>query len=252
MRNKTAALGADIAIGVAGPLLVLVLWEALVRGLAVPTYVLPAPSAIAAQVATDLPLLLGGLGVTLGEAAAGYAIGALIALALACLFVLAPVLERVLLPVLVALNSVPVVAFAPVALLWFGMGPASKIAMVTLAVGFAVFVNAHHGLRAVDENAANLLRSFGAGPLRQMVLLRVPAALPSIMNGLRVAVVRSMIIAIVAEMIGAYKGLGWTIFEATQQVDFLRVWAAIAVASAASMAVYGLVNWLDRRLVFWR
>ena len=85
-----------------------------------------------------------------------------------------------------------------------------------------------------------------------MVLLRLPAALPSIMNGLRVAVVRSMIIAIVAEMLAAYKGLGWTIFEATQQVDFLRAWAAIAVASAASMAWYGVVNWIDQRYVFWK
>ena len=124
--------------------------------------------------------------------------------------------------------------------------------MVSMAVGFAVFVNAHHGLRSVDESAANLLRSFGAGPLRQMVLLRLPAALPSIMNGLRVAVVRSMIVAIIAEMIGAFKGLGWTIFEATNQLDFLRVWAAIAVASAASMTWYAIVNWIDRRFVFWR
>jgi NitT/TauT family transport system permease protein len=96
------------------------------------------------------------------------------------------------------------------------------------------------------------LRSFGVGPVRQMVMLRLPAALPAIMVGLRVAVARSVIVAIAAEMIGAYKGLGWTIFEATQQIDFLRVWAAIALASAASMAFYGVVNWIDRRFVFWK
>jgi len=238
--------------GVAGPLLFLVLWEAVVRFFGVPVYVLPAPSAILLRTIEDLPSLLDGLSMTLMESVVGYVIGALIAMGLAIAFVLYPLLERVALPGLVALNSVPVVAFAPVALLWFGMGPASKIAMVTLAVGFAVFVNAHQGLRSVDESAANLLRSFGAGPLRQMMLLRLPAALPSIMNGLRVAVVRSMIVAIVAEMLSAYKGLGWTIFEATQQIDFLRVWAAIAVASAASMAWYAAVNWIDRRFVFWR
>ena len=239
-------------LAIVGPLLVVALWEAAVRGLGVPVYVLPAPSAILLKTWTDLPGLLGGLSTTLMEASIGYAIGAVAALIVAVLFVLYPRLERVALPALVALNSVPVVAFAPVALLWFGSGPASKIAMVTMAVGFAVFVNAHHGLCSVDESAANLLRSFGAGPLRQMVLLRLPAALPSIMNGLRVAVVRSMIIAIVAEMLSAVSGLGWTIFESTQQLDFLRAWAAIAVASAASMAWYGLVNWIDRRFVFWR
>lgn len=240
------------ALSFAGPLGVLVLWEVLVRALDVPVYVLPAPTAILQKIEADAALMLTGLGYTLMEAVVGYAIGSAVALAVAMSFVLFPRLERFALPGLVALNSVPVVAFAPVALLWFGSGPASKIAMVTMAVGFAVFVNAHQGLRSVDEAAANLLRSFGAGPLRQMALLRLPAALPAIMNGLRVGVVRSMIIAIVAEMLGAFKGLGFTIFESTQQVDFLRAWAAIAVASAVSMTWYGLVNWIDRRFVFWR
>lgn len=240
------------ALAFAGPLLFVALWELIVQAFGVPVYVLPAPSAIAMRTIADFPSLMDAASMTVMEATAGYAIGTLIAMLLAMAFVLYPVLERIALPALVALNSVPVVAFAPVALLWFGTGPASKIAMVTLAVGFAVFVNAHQGLRSVDESAANLLRSFGAGPLRQMALLRLPAALPAIMNGLRVAVVRSMIVAIVAEMLSAYKGLGWTIFEATQQIDFLRVWAAIAVASAASMIWYAIVNWIDRRLVFWR
>lgn len=237
---------------VLGPLGVFALWELVVRAFGVPVYVLPAPSAIVMKVVADSALMASGLGLTMMEAVVGYAIGSTIALVIAIGFILSPRLERVGLPALVALNSVPVVAFAPVALLWFGSGPASKIALVVMAVGFAVFVNAHQGLRSVDESAANLLRSFGAGPIRQMALLRLPAALPSIMNGLRVGVVRSMIVAIVAEMLAAFKGLGATIFESTQQIDFLRAWAAIAVASAASMAWYGVVNWIDRRYVFWR
>lgn len=237
---------------VAGPLGVFALWELVVRAFGVPVYVLPAPSAIGMKVFADSALMLDGLAVTLMEAVVGYVIGSTLALAIAIGFILWPRFERVGLPALVALNSVPVVAFAPVALLWFGSGPTSKIALVTLAVGFAVFVNAHQGLRSVDESAANLLRSFGAGPLRQMAMLRIPAALPSIMNGLRIAVVRSMIVAIVAEMLAAFKGLGATIFESTQQIDFLRAWAAIAVASAASMVWYGIVNWIDQRYVFWK
>lgn len=237
---------------VAGPLGVFALWELVVRAFGVPVYVLPAPSAIGMKVFADSALMLDGLAVTLMEAVVGYVIGSTLALAIAIGFILWRRFERVGLPALVALNSVPVVAFAPVALLWFGSGPTSKIALVTLAVGFAVFVNAHQGLRSVDESAANLLRSFGAGPLRQMAMLRIPAALPSIMNGLRIAVVRSMIVAIVAEMLAAFKGLGATIFESTQQIDFLRAWAAIAVASAASMVWYGIVNWIDQRYVFWK
>ena len=132
------------------------------------------------------------------------------------------------------------------------MGPASKIAMVALAVGFTVFVNALEGLKSLDPAACNLLRGFGAKPLRLAWMLRLPAALPAIATGLRVAVVRSMIVAIVSEMLGAYDGLGRVIYEATQQIDFLRVWAAVALAAMASMSAYGLVVLADRRLVWWR
>jgi NitT/TauT family transport system permease protein len=97
-----------------------------------------------------------------------------------------------------------------------------------------------------------LLRSFGAGPLGVLWRLRLPTALPAIMVGLRVSTVRSMIVAIVTEMLGSQKGLGWTIFEAVLQIDFLRVWAAIMVASLISLGFFATVSVLERRVVFWR
>ena len=183
---------------VLGILIIGGIWEAAIAAFAIPPYILPPLGSIAGAIVTEFPSLMRGLRATLTVAGTGYVAGALVAIALAVMMVLVPVTERIFKPVIVAINSVPVVAYAPLCLVWLGMGPASKIAMVMLAAGFTVFVNALQGLKSVDPSAANLLRSFGAGPIRVAWMLQLPAALPAIITGLRVAVVRSMIIAIVA------------------------------------------------------
>jgi len=96
-----------------------------------------------------------------------------------------------------------------------------------------------------------LLQSFGCGRFGVLLRLRLPAALPVIADALRLATVRSVIIAIVSEMLGAYRGLGWTIFQAVLQIDFLRVWAAIVVASALSLTFFAIVGATSKRLIFW-
>lgn len=242
----------DLAYAVLGLLVIAVIWEGAIALFQVPSYILPHLSAIAGAIHNDMTALLRALRATLYVAGTGYVLGTVAALVLATLFVLVPVLGRAFIPIIVAVNSVPVVAYVPLALVWLGMGPASKIAMVTLAAGFTVFVNTFEGMRSIDRSAINLLQSFGAGPLRIAWMLRFPAAMPAIVSGLRVAVVRSMIIAIVAEMLGAYEGIGRIIFESTQQVDFLRVWAAVTVASIASMVWYAAIVMIDRRLIWWK
>nr|WP_256437612.1 ABC transporter permease subunit [Roseococcus sp. SDR] len=170
----------------------------------------------------------------------------------ATLLILARPLRAGALPLLLAINSVPVVAWSPLVLLWFGMGVASKIVMVALAVGFTVFLSALAGFDRVDRRSVDLMRSFGAGRFGIFWRLRLPAALPLIAAGLRVATVRSLIVAIVTEMLGAYGGLGWIIYQSVTLIDFVQVWAAILVASMLSLAFFGLVGALERRLIFWR
>lgn len=248
MKARVAAL----ALPLLGAALVIALWHGAIAWFKLPPFILPSLPSILARMVTDAPLLGAAIGVTLFEAVTGYLCGAAFGIALAVLFVLVPRLEGALVPPLVAINSVPTVAYAPLALLWFGIGPLSKIVVVTLVVSFTLLLNTLHGLKRADPAAIALLRSFGATRWGVMRKLRLPGALPSIANGLRVAVVRSMIIAIVTEMLGAYRGIGWMIYEGTQQMDFLRVWAAVGVGSLASMAFYGVVSWLDRRFVWWR
>jgi NitT/TauT family transport system permease protein len=237
---------------VLGLLLMIGAWEAAVAWFRVPAYVVPPLHAIVRRAVLDAGSLGVATLVTTVEALAGFAAGAGVGLLFAVAFVVWPPLERVLLPSFVAFNSVPVVAYAPVAVIWFGIGFTSKIVLVTVVVGFTVLLNTLQGLKSCDPAAVALLRSFGAGRLRTLWTLELPHAMPALFTGLRVGAVRSMIIAIVAEMLGAYRGIGWTIFESTSQMDFLKVWAMVAVASAVSIALYLLVAAVDRRVVWWR
>ncbi|MCW5230618.1 ABC transporter permease [Verminephrobacter eiseniae] len=230
----------------------LAVWQGAIVLLRIPPFVLPSLGAIVQHAFADTGRLMAALLVTLGEALGGYALGSMLGLSLAVALLLVAPLERVVMPLAVALNAVPTVAYAPLFLIWFGLGAASKIALVALAVGFTMLVNALHGLKQTDSAAVDLMRSFGAGRLKIVWRLRLPVALPSVVTALRISVPRSVIVAIVGEMLGAYAGLGRMIYESTQQVDLLSVWSAVLVASAASMVFYGLLVWIDQKLVWWR
>ena len=240
------------ARGILGALLILALWEGCVRGLRLPPYVLPAVSDILAGAWQHRGVLAPAAMLTAAEAGMGYALGATVGVVLAVLLVLLPPLRGAVLPAVLAVNSVPVVAWSPLLLLWLGIGVASKVAAVALAVGFTVFLSTLAGLDRVDRRSVDLLRSFGAGPARILWRLRLPSALPLIAAGLRVSTVRALIVAIVSEMLGAFGGLGWIIYQAVTLIDFVQVWAAILVASALSLAFFGLVSALERRFIFWR
>ena len=237
---------------VVGALLIIALWQGSVVLFKLPPYVLPGLGSILERMVVERTILLQGLAMTGAEALAGFAIGVAWGLGLAIAITMLPRMERPIMPLIVGINSVPVVAYAPLMLIWFGIGPASKIAMASIAVGFVILLNSLQGLKATDPAAIGLLRSFGAGSLRILTKLRLPMAMPAIVNGLRVGIVRSVLVVIVSEMLGAYRGLGWTIYESTQQTDFLRVWAAVFAASAGSLLLYGVLVAIDRKVVWWR
>lgn len=237
------------AIGLFG---LLALWELATRGLDLPAYVLPSVSAIVQGSIDQRTFLFEAARVTLLEAGLGFCAGTLVGAALAVILIMIPSIRKVVLPAVTALNSVPVVAYAPLILLWFGIGPESKIVMVALAVGFTVFLHALAGLDRVDLRAIDLMRSFGANRLAILWRLRIPAAIPLTAAGMRVSTVRAMIVAIVTEMLGATGGLGWMIFQAVLQIDFVKVWSAIFVASVSSLLFFGIVNMLEKHYVFWK
>lgn len=248
----TAQRSLPVQRGILGALLLIVLWEGVARGFHLPAYVLPAMSDVLLGVWSKRTMLVEAASYTLSEALLGYVLGAVIGIGLAVVLSLIPRVRSFVLSVVMAVNSVPVVAYSPLILLWFGIGLTSKVVMVALAVSFTLFLSTLAGLDRVDRRSVDLMRSFGAGRLTLLWRLRLPTALPLIMAGLRVSTVRSIIVAIVTEMLGAYGGIGWVIYQAVLQIDFVQVWSAIVVASAASLLFFGLVGLAERRLLFWK
>lgn len=241
-----------LARGIFGAVALFLVWEFVAQAFALPSYILPSVSEIIARFWAARGVLGEAAAYTLGEALAGYLLGGAIGCGFALSVTLLPPLRRIVVPAATAVNSVPVVAFSPLILLWFGMGIGSKIVMVAIAVSFPMFISALAGFDRVDERSVNLMRSFGASRAVILWKLRLPTALPLILSGMRLSTVRSLIVAIVTEMLGAYGGLGWVIYQAVIVIDFVQVWAAIFVASVASLGFYGVVSLLERRLVFWR
>lgn len=237
--------------GILGAVIMVACWEGAARGLHLPAYILPAVSDILVGVWSKRAPLADAAGYTLLEALVGYGLGCLIGIGLAVAIAMLPALRAVILPLATAINSVPVVGYSPLILLWFGIGISSKVVMVAMAVSFTVLLSTLAGLDRVDRRAIDLMRSFGAGRLGILWRLRLPTALPLLLAGMRVSTVRSVIVAIVTEMLGAEGGLGWVIYQAVLQIDFVQVWSAIFVASAASLAFFGLIGFLERKILFW-
>jgi NitT/TauT family transport system permease protein len=231
--------------------LLIVIWELAVYWFELPPYVLPLPQEILAVAIDHLPELWHNSLTTVFESVVGFLVGSVLGLALAAAMLISTPVERALLPIYVTINSVPMAAFGPLVTIWFGIGVMSKIVLIIIVVSYTVLLNTLAGLKNCDPGAIALLRSFGASDSRILWTLRLPGALPSIFSGLKVAVVHSMILAIVVEMLGAHSGLGWSIYKATQMMNFVEAWAAVLTSVVISLVIYGLVSWLSKRAIWW-
>jgi NitT/TauT family transport system permease protein len=232
---------------------VLLVWELLVRGLAVPPAILPAPSRIGATFAANTGLLWGDFVQTILKGAlSGLLIGVASALAAAVLVDRFDFLRRGLLPVASFLAALPIVGTAPILVMWFGFGWESKAAVVVLMVFFPMLVNAVAGLRDTTAMQQDLLRTYGAGYWPTLWKLRAPAAMPFVFNGLKVASSLAMIGAIVAEFFGSpTQGIGFRISSSNGALQLDMVWAAILVGALAGSLVYGIITAIERGVTFW-
>jgi NitT/TauT family transport system permease protein len=251
------AAGRGGAAGVLAPavfgLTLLWLWEVATRGLGVPSVILPAPSAIAARMAESADVLWIDFVQTIVKGAlTGYAIGAAAAVAVAVAVDRSPFLQRGLLPVGNFVAALPIVGIAPILVMWFGFDWQSKAAVVVVMVFFPVLVNTLAGLGATDRAGRDLMATWSAGYWQSLWKLRLPAAMPFIFNGLKIATTLALIGAIVAEFFGSpIKGMGFRISTEVGRLQLDMVWAEIAVAALAGSALYGLVAAMERRVTFW-
>lgn len=231
----------------------LVVWECMVRGFAVSPVILPPPSAIGARIAGSLPILWIDVVTTVVQGAlSGFVIGCAAAFVVAVLIDRSPFLQRGLLPVGNFVAAMPVVGIAPIMVMWFGFGWESKSAVVVIMVFFPVLVNMVAGLAATDRMQRDLMQTYAAGYWQTLLKLRLPAALPFLFNGLKIASTLALIGAIVAEFFGSpTRGMGFRISTEVGQLGLDMVWAEIAVAALAGSLFYGAIALIERRVTFW-
>lgn len=232
---------------------ILIMWELLVRGLGVPTVILPPPSMIAQTFAANLPVLWADFTQTILKGAlSGYIIGCGAAFLTALLVDRYDYLKRGLLPLGNFMAALPIVGTAPILVMWFGFGWQSKAAVVVLMVYFPMLVNTVAGLQDTTSMQRDLMHTYASTWGQTLRLLRLPAALPFIFNGLKISTTLALIGAIVAEFFGSpTQGLGFRISTSIGALDLGMVWAAILVSALAGTAFYGGMTALERRLTFW-
>ena len=229
-------------------------WQLLVLWGDLPAYMLPSPGAVWGRFWQTL--LNGSLprhmAITLQEILTGLALGVGAATVLGYLLAKSPAFEKLLSPYIVASQSVPLVAIAPLLIIWFGPGLLSKVLICALIVFFPVLVNTVVGLRSVPEELHDLMRSLQATRWQTIRLLEVPAALPVFLGGLRIGATLAVIGAVVGEFIGADRGLGFLINVGRGQYDTTLVFVAVFTLIAMAVSLYGLVVLLEARLLSWR
>ncbi len=234
-------------------LTILVVWEGVVRGLGISPVILPPPSAIAARFAAEIPTLWADFNQTFVKGALrGYVIGCGAAVLTAIAIDRSPFLQRGLLPVGNFVAALPIVGIAPILVMWFGFDWQSKAAVVVVMVFFPVLVNTVAGLKAADQMQRDLMATYGASYTQSLFKLRLPAAMPFVFNGLKIATTLALIGAIVAEFFGSPTvGMGFRITAEVGRLGLDMVWAEIAVAALAGSAFYGAVALIEARVTFW-
>ena len=235
-------------------LIFLGLWQAAVWFSDYPSFILPSPADVATTLTRTLTdgTLWRHARVTLSEIFAGLGLGLITATVLGYVLAKSPLLERLLAPYIVASQSVPVVAIAPLLVIWFGSGRLSKVMICALIVFFPVLVNTVIGIRSVEEDLRDLMRSLGANRWQTFQMLEVPAALPVLLGGLKISVTLSVIGAVVGEFVGADQGLGFLINQARGLFNTSLVFVAVLALVVIALILYGVVMLLEMWLLRWR
>ncbi len=229
----------------------LLLWEGYSRVFDVATFVLPRPLQVAERFVAEGSTITPNALVTMSEAVGGFAIGLGIGVLLAILFVRFEWLEKSLYPYALASQTIPIVAIAPLLIIWFGFGRTSKVVVAALLAFFPILVNTVIGLRSVDPEAMNLYKSYGASEARILFSLRMPTALPHLFTGMKIAAPLSVTGAVVGEFVGAFEGVGYLITQAQFYLDAEMTFAVILATSLLAIGFFLVVAILERFVVFW-
>jgi NitT/TauT family transport system permease protein len=231
----------------------LAVWEGLVRLWHIPSFLLPAPSAIfmALYRGISTGLYAEHIVVTLEETALGFLLGSLSGLLLGACIALSKRFNYYIYPIIIMFQAMPKVALAPLIIVWFGLGMTSKVVNAGLVCFFPLMINTIVGLRSADEDRVALMRSLDASPLQIFAMLRVPNALPYIFAGLEIAMIFALIGAIVGEFVGAQAGLGMLIQSMNFTMDVAGQFSVLLILSVVGLILNAGVSMVRRRVLFW-
>jgi NitT/TauT family transport system permease protein len=225
--------------------------EAILMLAGVPSYIMPRPSLIALTAIQNAALLTRHAGVTILEALLGFIVGNLVGVLLAVSFVYSRTLERTLFPLAQTIRSIPVVALAPLFLIWFGNGLTPKVVTAALICFFPTLVNTFRGLVSVDRSALELMHTLAASRAQIFWIVRWPAALPYLFAALKIASASAVIGALIAEWIGSDTGLGFLVVTSTYEYKVELLWATILVTSLIAVVWFELVNLVEAKVIPW-
>lgn len=231
---------------------VLVLWQLLVVGLDVRSYILPAPTAVLDRLVTQIPTLWDAALVTGTEVVLGFLLAAVVSIPLAYLVASLRLVEIALYPLIVVLQTVPKIAIAPLFIVWFGIDMLPKVLLTFLLCFFPILVDTLTGFKALDPRLLFITKSMGASGLQTFVHVRLPAAVPFIFSGLKVAVVLAVTGAIVAEFVGANAGLGYLLLRASSNLDTPLIFAVLVVLSVLGLVFSYAVELAEKIVAPWQ
>lgn len=230
---------------------VITLWEALVHLFKVKQWLLPAPSAILAEMLKSSGYLWRHTLVTLWEVLIGFILAFGIGILLGVIIAYSPLLEKTLYKLLVATQSVPKVAIAPLLVIWLGLGQLTKVTMVFLMCFFPIMVGMVSGLQSTHRELLELSEVLGAKWHQAFLKIRFPASLPYLFNGLRVSVSMAVIGAVISEFVNADKGLGYSLLITTSQMNGPLAFSVVTILAALGIGLFSLVAWLEKLICPW-
>lgn len=230
---------------------ILLVWEAACAAFAVPVFILPPPTAVAASIVKWWGPLVANAGQTLFTTLVGFAIAVVVGMVLGVLIGSSRLLYHGLYPLIIAFESVPKVAVVPLLVIWFGIGSVPAILTAFLIAFFPIMVNVSAGIATVEPELRDVLRALGARPLDVVLKVGIPRSLPYFFASLKVAITVAFVGSIVSETIGANSGIGHLMILASSRFDVPLVFAGLAATAAMGVSMYALASAVERRLTGW-
>lgn len=232
-------------------IILILIWQAVVGNGLIQKYILPSPKDIVTTLITILPDIKEHIYVTLYEAFLGFFISIVFALFLAFLMDNVNILKKAIYPLLIVSQTVPIIALAPLFVIWFGFGQLPKIIVVVLVCFFPIVISLLHGLESVDKDMLNLVKSMGGTKIHLFRFIKFPASLVSFFSGLKIAATYSIMGAVIGEWLGGSKGLGVYMLRVKHSYSLDKMFAAILIVVVLSMTLFRAISIVEYLLMPW-